>query len=93
MHAVVSDVAAVQAALVSEELIQLPLHVVLRLLPAAARESGRQKEGRRRRGERVRTDLCVLSTASPKPGVSTMLSLSLTPFSSMLTVRLVVLTV
>ncbi|GAA6077701.1 uncharacterized, partial [Tachysurus ichikawai] len=35
----------------------------------------------------------VLFTASPKPGVSTMVSLSLTPFSSMSTVCLVISTV
>lgn len=37
--------------------------------------------------------LSVLLTASPKPGVSTMVNLSLTPFSSILTVCLVICTV
>lgn len=94
MHPVVLDVLAVQAALITEILLKLLVHIVSDGLPT--RGGRREKEA-----SLVLRAACQvvalggrdpvphhseLFTASPKPGVSTMVSFNLTPFSSMSTV-------
>lgn len=100
VHPVVLDVLAVEAALVTEILLKLLVHVVGDGLPAAGRGCVRPavREGSMRAAAGAGPAGQVLPpkpglphhselfTASPKPGVSTMVSFSLTPFSSMSTV-------
>lgn len=103
VHAVVLDVLAVQAALISEVLLKLLVDVVSDWLPAKKKDTQGCSAveavacSRTPKGQGV---FCwydmyhsVLFTASPNPGVSTMVSLSLTPFSSISTVCLVISTV
>ena len=99
MHPVVLDVLAVEATLVPEILLKLLVHVVGNGLPAAGRRCVRLGcEGSTLAPGGVESAWAgsvpppglphhsELFTASPKPGVSTMVSFSLTPFSSMSTV-------
>lgn len=94
VHPVVLDVLAVQAALITEILLKLLVHIVSDGLPT--RGGRREKEARL--ALRAACQVVALGgrdpvphhselfTASPKPGVSTMVSFNLTPFSSMSTV-------
>lgn len=97
VYAVVLDVLAVQATLVPEVLLKLLVDVVGDRLPATAEtDEGVEplKDADSVVGLCSRTTYhSVLFTASPNPGVSTMVSLSLTPFSSISTVCLVISTV
>lgn len=103
MDSVVLDVSSVQPALISEVLFKLLVDVVFYVLPADAKtqmskihtfQSGTNtsRAGLTSRRSR-RPHLSALFTASPNPGVSMMVSLSLTPFSSMPTVCLTMPTV
>lgn len=105
MDTVVLDVLAVQATLVPEVLLKLLVDVVGDRLPAKAETRGgrsasepfQPNDGFFSTFSRALFGFngyhSVLFTASPNPGVSTMVSLSLTPFSSMSTVCLVISTV
>ena len=97
VHSVVFNISTIQTGLVTEKLVILLIDVVYDGLPAATSKTWKQDmdHGRSRTGEI--TLRCTyhfsLLTASPNPGVSTTVSLSLTPFSSMSTVVASILTV
>lgn len=87
VHPVILNVPTVQSRLIAQVLVVLLIHIVNDRLPTEKRE---QLGTWRREGV---TNQALLSTASPNPGVSTTVSLNLTPFSSMSTVVASILTV
>lgn len=98
MHPVVLDVLAVEATLITEILLKLLIYIITDGLPAGGGRTMRPAvsclldwggRGWLGQGPIFQPGFSYhseLLTASPKPGVSTMVSFNLTPFSSMSTV-------